>query len=246
MAGAIYADCDCIIAGDFNVDLDTSDNIACQVNSLITEHNLVRCDDLFPRAKIATYVNNSLNQQSRIDYMLVSSSLDVRDYDVIDPDVNFSDHLPLICKFVSHSTSSMRVTSAGPNCDRERVAPVQLRWDHADLLSYYNYTRIDLEQILSRVNDITSLFNDNNIALIDCVTNIDKMHDDIITALSTGAKLCVPHHRKSFYKCWWDQEMDVLKAESIETDKVWKASDRPRRGPFLINANQAAYNIARR
>ena len=58
-----YANCDFIIAGDFNVDLDTSASVACLINSLRTEHNLVRCDDLYPRAKIATYVNNSLNQQ---------------------------------------------------------------------------------------------------------------------------------------------------------------------------------------
>ena len=45
--------------------------------------------------------------------------------------------------------------------------------------------------------------------------------------MSTGAKLYVAHHRKNVYKFWWDQEMDILKAESIETDKVWKASGRP-------------------
>jgi hypothetical protein len=85
---------------------------------------------------------------------------------------------------------------------------------------------------LSRVNDKTSLLNDNNLALSDCVTNIDKMHDDIITALSTGTKLCVPHHHNNFYEFWWDQEMDASKAESIGTDKVWKASVRPREGPI--------------
>ena len=91
----------------------------------------------------------------------------------------------------------MNITSAGPN-ERERVSPVQLRWDHADLLPYYNYTRLNMEPILSRINGIASLFNENNITLTNCISNTDEIHDDIITVMSTGAKLYVPHHRKIF------------------------------------------------
>jgi len=45
------------------------------------------------------YVNIALNQQSHIDYILGSSECDFSDFVVIDPDINFSDHLPLFATF---------------------------------------------------------------------------------------------------------------------------------------------------
>jgi hypothetical protein len=132
-----YDNCNCIIAGDFNVDLDASDNIACLINSFRIKHSLVRCDDLFVRAKTATYVDNSLNHQSCIDFMLVSSSLQVTDYDVIDPDINYPDHLPITRSYISKDA----IREESSKCNSERVAPVQLRWHHADLIGYYNFTR---------------------------------------------------------------------------------------------------------
>jgi len=45
------------------------------------------------------YVNIALNQQSHIDYILGSSEWDFSDFVVIDPDINFSDHLPLFATF---------------------------------------------------------------------------------------------------------------------------------------------------
>ena len=59
---------------------------------LLRKHSLSRCDDLFPQAKVATYVNLALNHQSQIDYAVTSSPLDVIDFAVLDPDLNFSDH----------------------------------------------------------------------------------------------------------------------------------------------------------
>jgi len=66
------------------------------------DHNndclLVRCDDLFPSQKVNTYVNLLLSQESRIDYILVSDASYVSQFAVLDPDINFSDHLPLFTK----------------------------------------------------------------------------------------------------------------------------------------------------
>jgi exonuclease III len=227
-----YDNCECIIAGDFNVDLDTSDNIACLINSFRIKNSLVRCDDLFLRAKTPTYVNNSLNHKSCIDYMLVSSSLQVTNYDVIDPEINYSDHLPIIGSFISKAT----ISEESSKCNRERVPPVQLRWDHADLIGYYNFTRCNLEPILARAIEVTSQFNniDNRPTTNNNYdTLINQLHDDTIAVLTTGAQHYVPHQRKNFYKFWWDQEMEILKAASIESNQVWKASGKPRHGPIF-------------
>ena len=85
--------CEFIIAGDFSVDLDSLDTVAKRLLKCVRENFLIRYDDLYQ--KIPTYVNNALGHSSCIDYILVSSAPSVRNFAVLDPDVNFSDHLPL-------------------------------------------------------------------------------------------------------------------------------------------------------
>ena len=62
--------------------------------------------------------------------------------------------------------------------------------------------------------------------------------------MSTGAKLYVPYHRKNFFKFWRDQDMDILKAETIETDKVWKASGKPRQGLSFDTTPIKSYTLS--
>jgi len=46
-----YHICTFVMAGDFNVNLDSNDVVACRMQRLISEFSLVRCDDLFPAEK---------------------------------------------------------------------------------------------------------------------------------------------------------------------------------------------------
>jgi len=54
------------------------------------------CFANFPLAKVAAYVNASLHQESHIDYAVTSCPVDVIEFEVLDPDINFSDHFPLV------------------------------------------------------------------------------------------------------------------------------------------------------
>ena len=45
-----YPACEFIIAGDFNVDLDTADTVSRIINYFCAERSLVRCDSLFDKA----------------------------------------------------------------------------------------------------------------------------------------------------------------------------------------------------
>jgi len=83
------------VGGDFNVDLDGSDIVARNVLTFADNHDLFRCDELFPNERCPTYVNIALNHESCIDYIIVSSDCLVTNFSVIDPDINLSDHLPL-------------------------------------------------------------------------------------------------------------------------------------------------------
>ena len=126
-----YPQCQYIIAGDFNVNLDGFDAISGLINDMISEHSLFRCDVLFSKSHVATYVNTALNHQSTIDYILTSSNNIVNEYVILDPDINFSDHLPIVGHF-TYSSSSTEVMN---KYSYDKIAPVQLRWDRADFMT---------------------------------------------------------------------------------------------------------------
>ena len=80
-------------------------------------------------------MNESLGHSSVIDYFICDVGDSILDYSVLDPEINLSDHLPVIirCKCVYPDFSY--------TAEAARVPKVkQLRWDHADLLLYYNTT----------------------------------------------------------------------------------------------------------
>jgi len=131
----IHSNCECIFAGDFNVNLDCSDAVALRVAKFVNACSLYRCDDLFPAQKVDTYINVSLGQQTRIDYILVSATNDITYFEVSDPDVNFSDHLPLVCNASVSVPDHVHV--ANTQSRAKQPAYTQLRWDKADRAAYY-------------------------------------------------------------------------------------------------------------
>jgi len=162
--------------------------------------------------------------------MLVSSGDQVRQYDVIDPDINYSDHLPQFISLIYTSPVSTNQVRK-----HNLLTSPQLRWDRADLLSYYDFTRSKLEPLLASFNHLTSQLDVSESAYNNQFIN--QLHDDI-AVLNEVTYQYVPHHRKNCYKFWWDHDMDLLKASSIDSNKVWKAAG-IRRGtaPFLKIAN---------
>jgi exonuclease III len=75
--------CECIIAGDFNVNLDSNDVVSQLINDFIYKNGLKRCDILFHKNKIATNVNDALHHQSTIDYILTSSCDCAKNVDIL-------------------------------------------------------------------------------------------------------------------------------------------------------------------
>ena len=103
-----------------------------------------------------------------------------------------------------------------------------------DLASYYEFTRINFEPLLDRIHYLTI-----NLAINDATQGynslrIDQLHDKNIVVLTEAAYQRVAHHKKYFYKCWWNQDIDLLKASSIlYSNKVWKAAGKSRQGSIF-------------
>ena len=44
-----------------------------------------------------------------------------------------------------------------------------------------------------------------------------------------------PELRKDFFKFWWNEEINLLKEASVESDKLWKSVGKPRDGPIFAS-----------
>ena len=124
-----------IIGGDFNSELGNCNEASDYFKKFLDTNSLVRCDLAFPASQRYTYVNEALGHSSHIDYFVSDTVNDITDYYVLDPDINLSDHLPVA---VSCECLCSNITPASDVPHKSKVK--QLRWDHADLLSYYSTT----------------------------------------------------------------------------------------------------------
>ena len=233
-----YNWCHCVIAGDFNCTIsdNNTDPVAQRLNRIIDDWSFRPCDKLFPGRLPFTYVNSSLNQQSYIDYVLVSSDSIVSNFDILDPDVNFSDHLPLVVSLscITHSVVDSQ-TQHGSNTSTQHFP----RWDKSDLSAYYRYTGEKFGPILSTLNNMLHSNRYDNLCL-------DRIYDEIVTILTVGENQFVPRHRKNFYKYWWNEDLKLLKQAAIESNRLWKAARRPRSGPIFDRRQKDKSNYRRK
>jgi len=198
------------------------------ISNFTEDHSLIRCDELFPSEDRPTYVNLALNQQSRIDYILASPGCQINNFSIIDPTINFSDHLPLLATAVCH-TSAPHVKTANKPCPVQN----QLWWDQADLISYYFCTGNLLGPPLTRLDEALLIYDNGNLTPGDVAVIVDEAYYDIVNILVSCAKNFVPECQKAFYKFWWDAELTSLKEAAVDADKLWKTAGKPRYGPIF-------------
>jgi len=166
-----------------------------------------RCDNLSSSSLKYTYVNQALNNQSYIDYALVSCA----DFSILDPDVNFSDHLPIWLAFTAKTASSG--SSHLNSFDQSIFIQRHPRWDKADRGAYYEFTRLNLDQLSDQLDRLLAVQDVSK----DCVDNI---YSRIVCVLLEAEARFVPKRSKRFFKFLWDEELDVLKQASIDTNNA--------------------------
>jgi len=87
------------------------------------------------------------------------------------------------------------------------------------------------------VNAVQNVFNEHvaGRASVDDVTHfIESTYCSVVSILQSSADVYVPKRSKGFYKFWWDQELNQLKQDSIDSNKAWKAAGKPRSNPVFF------------
>jgi len=128
---------------------------------------------------------------------------------------------------------------------RCKPAQFQLRWDQADLVSYYYYSGELLRPLLAELDDdLTVYYSSDDFDVVRC---IDEYYCRIVNTLVSCANNFVPVRRKGFYKFWWDEGLDTLKEAAIESDRLWRSAGRPRFSPIFSERQRARlqYRIRR-
>jgi len=163
---------------------------------LFLANNGLACCDKSLR-KRPTYVNEALIHESVIDYFFTSDDTTVSNYDVMDRDINFSDHLPIT---VTCALDSMYAIHTRKQIKDDDEFISQLRWDYGDTVSYYSYTGIHLQPILAEIDTVAKKLSakmHDNVA-VDIQLIVDILYSQTIKILISGAKLFIPVRKKNF------------------------------------------------
>jgi len=225
-----HPNCSWLIGGDFNTNLDSGINVSSAVKEFMFCNRLSRCDVLFPVASNCTFFNGSAG--SVIDYILTSKPEDTIAFNVLDLDINLSDHNPIMAVCTCWYDHSGKLQGVHNN----KTDVQHFRWDHAPLGKYYEYTGQLLQPVLESL--VTLLNCSDTIGAASLVNGVDQIYNNVVDILREGANKFIPKHNKSFYKFWWSQELDVLKDQAISSCRAWKDVGKPKHGPIHLKYKQ--------
>ena len=200
------------------------------MNTFISNNRLHRLDVLIPVSNNLTYVNEANQCGSTIDYMLTNAPNGVKGFNILDLDINLSDHRPVLA-----IVEQCWAETARQNFIQQPSESIveHFRWDHAPLDEYYEHTRLLLQPVLTDLDYLIANSACLEKVSVSVTDYIDHIYNDVVNALNSSANLFVPKHGKNFYKFWWSQELDVLKANAVASCKLWKNSGCPRNGAIF-------------
>ena len=210
------------------MDNNTVDESACAspIRQLIAKFQLHFCAPAFGNHDTPTYISDAHSCQSTIDHFLVSNIHDVASFEVLDPVVNYSDHVPIVIKYLCALIRDDSQNGADTDSPSNNKSSVKYhRWDHADIMSYYYYTGDRLRGLFDML--------DKHEATSVSETTIDSFYNDIVDMLNHYADCYVPKRSSSFYKFWWSEELDLLKSNAVQTCAAWRSVGRPRSGSIF-------------
>lgn len=234
-----------VIGGDFNINMTKQCDISDLFLQFVNSNNLAMCNRSESCQINYTFANQAMTQFSCIDYFAISKSItdNFNIAETLDLEPNHSDHLPIRITLdnairylmASDESSAPGLNSKQSDC-KDNVK--QLRWDHADLFSYYSNIYKKLCPVAEELDRLHSIIHIENEAIVNvheldrtlCISAIESIYSQIVCILNETADECVPSVPKNFFKFWWDQELDALKQQAISAHREWVQQGRPKTG----------------
>jgi len=123
------------------------------VKEFIIDSSLKRCDTINYDIYLSTYYDDSLGHASCIDYILVSDIENVLAFTVLVPDINLSDHRPIIVDYHCNDSVFNDIYSCRGSFVKSKASDCipQLRWDNANLDMYRKLTEASLRPIYDKL-----------------------------------------------------------------------------------------------
>ena len=219
-----------IIGGDFNLDLSSVHVMKDYLNNFVNNLGTVFVDDkLDPGSHKFTFRVESTGAVSCIDHFAVSHSLydSVVRVNIEDSGINLSDHCPVSLDM----EMSLSVNVQRPEIKRQQQKQqLSFRWDKADLLHYCALTYENLSSIDVPVHLLSTVTGTDDVR-----HSINKFYNDLVRCLWDSAVPSVPVRKQNFYKFWWDEELNLMKEEAIQSFTTWKNIGKPRSGVEFDN-----------
>jgi len=225
--------CNFVFGGDFNLNkCQITSNVYHSLTKFSYKNNIEWLDPVVDKVQYTFHADN-IGHFSLIDHMLVSECL-VHDHQSVVihvDDSNWSDHYAISC--LVHTDNTQIVQSSVPS-----KKAVKLMWDKADLDLY----RSVLQWQLSRITIPTdALLCDHCMCSEQHELLLDKHYSDIVNCFATSSEQSVLSQRVGFQKFWWTEELDDLKAATMEATSVWRCAGCLRSGPVNENRLQCKY-----
>ena len=245
----------CVMGGDFDADIRKDGDVSQIFSDFLVSHGMVSSIGTSPYRTAYTYCNTSLGGCSTIDYFAFPQNVAglVQQNEVLDVEPNFSDHYPVMLtlshEFVSDYMCLIEdvITESNHVCMSDEPVVKHLRWDHADVITYYFNTLEMLTPIYNSVvqaHDTVSELLLNSFESLSITQSfqfknlISKAYNDIVSCLNDATADCIPVVSKNFYKYWWDQELKSLKSSSISAHKAWREAGSPTSGDLFETKRQ--------
>ena len=231
---------ECILCGDFNVDLYSASSEPCllSIKQFVSDHSLACAYDFFPSKKFTSFTSKAHYSESLLDYFFASGRVKFSDIYTFDGCFNFSDHVPVICTV----NNVFGIADSGASCGCDSQQPDECtvrycRWDKADLQSYYEETRVGSSLLYEAVCSVDVDYV--NLAPLVLRGHVDAFIDELTSVLLRASAKCIPSVKKGVYKFWWDEELRALKEDSINSHREWVLSGRPRSGVVADRRNSS-------
>ena len=233
---SLYPHSKLIFLGDMNCDFYTNGSFADLLRNFVHKKKLRCMYDMIPSFDASTECtrcNLKQNSFTLLDYIFISEDLIpyVYSVEIINDALNTSDHLPV------KLTLSIDVIATPTIPTKSHLTSI-VDWKKVTGVTRDNYENtmercLDSIHVPHIIHDDCICGNSEHAFLIECYYN------DIIKCIH-AADLLLPKRTPSVQKTYWNDELTILKNDSITAHDYWKLSGCPRSGP-IFEAKKAAH-----